>query len=31
MPACARPVITWLQLDPSAHAPWTSTAVGEDV
>src|ERR1700734_3077402 len=28
IPACCRPVMTRLQLDPSAHAPWTSMTVG---
>jgi hypothetical protein len=30
IPASSRPVITRLQLDPSAQAPWTSTTVGDD-
>jgi hypothetical protein len=31
IPARRKPVITRLQLDPSAQAPWTSTTVGEEV
>ncbi|WP_424055181.1 hypothetical protein [Mycobacterium sp.] len=31
VPAGCRPVMTRLHLDPSAQAPWTSTAAGDDV